>query len=93
MSPESCKVVEQVGLEISTDASFAPTGKRSPLGMLIQIFGVSVAWRASRTHLIAQSVCEAELVAIHEGFLLAARIRELLFSLGFVTSQFVFLVR
>ena len=37
---------------------------------------------ASRTQLNAQSVCEAELVGMHEGFLLGAGIRESLHAFG-----------
>ena len=53
-----------------TDASFAPTGKSSPTGVLLQWHGVSVAWRASRTALVVLSVCEAEMVAIQYGYIL-----------------------
>lgn len=71
-----------------TDASFAPTGGSSPTGILVELGGVVVAWRASRTHLKCQSVCEAELTAIQEGYLMAAGIREVLKTLG-ITIGFI----
>ena len=65
-----------------TDASFAPTGGKSPTGEKFQLLSVTMAWRASRTHLVVQSVAEAELVALQEGHILAAGIKEILSSLG-----------
>ena len=88
LSPAKEFSQSEVVFEVSTDASFAPTGKNSPVGMLVQLFGCTVAWRASRTHLVCQSVCEAELVAIHEGYLLGAGIRELAGSIGFPVGSF-----
>ena len=70
------------GLEVYADASFAPTGKSSPTGVVILWMGVCIAWRASRTCLIVQSVCEAELVAILDGFVMSAGIRECVSMFG-----------
>ena len=43
---------------------------------------LSVAWRASRTALVVLSVFEAELVAIQDGYLLSAGVRELMATIG-----------
>eukprot|EP00975_Prorocentrum_lima_P059237 12419151-Prorocentrum_lima.AAC.1 len=61
-------------MELSTwtDASFAPTGTSSQTAILVLWGGAVIAWRASRTHLVCQSVREAELTAIQEGHLMAA---------------------
>jgi len=77
-SSSSCRMM----LTTWTDASFAPAGDNSPTGVLVVWGGVAIAWRASRTHLNCQSVCEAELTAIQEGYMLAAGIREVLKSVG-----------
>ena len=74
-------------LTMWSDASFAPTGGKSPTGVLMQWGGSTIAWRASRTQLVAQSVAEAELVAIQEGHLLAAGVREVMISLGITLDK------
>ena len=58
---------------------------------MIQFRGVSISWRTSRTHLVVQSVCEAELVALHECFLLTAGIRELIDEMRVPVGQIVLL--
>ncbi|CAE7272945.1 RE1 [Symbiodinium sp. CCMP2592] len=55
------------GLEVFTDASFAPTGKHSQGGILIKYMGSTIQWKASKLPLIAISSAEAELQALSEG--------------------------
>eukprot|EP00971_Amphidinium_carterae_P089842 1778922-Amphidinium_carterae.1 len=75
--------------ELYSDASFAPTGRKSPLGVLVEMNGVVVAWRASRMQLIAQSVAEGELGAILEAWLLGSGLREVFCSVGCTMASLV----
>ena len=48
-------------LVVDTDASFAPEGEKSPIGLVVFWRGTVTAWRTLKLELITQSVCEAEL--------------------------------
>ena len=54
-------------LRIYTDASFAPEGKNSYGGHILEFRGTPVVWRAGRQQLIAMSSAEAELIQVVEG--------------------------
>ena len=69
-------------LVVDTDASFAPEGTRSPIGLVVFWCGTVTTWRAAKLELIAQSICESELGAILDGFLMVSGLRETLGSVG-----------
>ena len=54
-------------LEIYTDASFAPECSRSQEATVVLWRGLTVHWSSARQAFIAQSTCEAELVATLSG--------------------------
>eukprot|EP00439_Symbiodinium_sp_Y106_P000023 s9351_g1.t1 len=54
-------------LRVFTDASFAPEGKNSYGGHVLEFRGAPVVWRAGRQQLIAMSSAEAELIQVVEG--------------------------
>ena len=66
------------GLEVFTDASFAPSGKHSQGGLLAKFLGGTLMWRASKLPLIAISSAEAELQALSEGAVYAQSLQAVL---------------
>ena len=54
-------------LEVYTDASFAPECSRSQESAMVMWRGLIVHWTSSRQAFVAQSTCEAELVATVAG--------------------------
>ena len=54
-------------LRIFTDASYAPEGRHSYGGHILEFRGSPVVWRAGRQQLVAMSSAEAELIQVIEG--------------------------
>ena len=69
-------------LTVYSDASFAPGGGRSFGSTMAQIYGMPVAWRASKQPVITLSVAEAELYEGCSAVQLGLGIDALLFELG-----------
>ena len=65
------------GINVFTDASFAPFGSKSVSGILLQFRGRNVIWKGQRQTIVCLSTAEAELVAACEGVLLAQSLRAL----------------
>eukprot|EP00971_Amphidinium_carterae_P218180 4330931-Amphidinium_carterae.1 len=58
---------EETSLEVYTDASWSPTGEKSPSGLCVYYRGNLVAWNSKRQSLVALSSAEAELIACVSG--------------------------
>ena len=69
--------VEDAGLEVYTDASFAPYSERSISGIVVQLAGRCVFWKSRRQNLVSLSTAECELIAACEGWLLAQSMQAL----------------
>ena len=68
-----------VGLTAYSDASFAPTGARSPTGSLILLHNCPVAWRSGQAFTTLSSA-ESELVALQETYILAQAVQAVMTS-------------
>ena len=68
---------EDPGIEVFTDASFAPFGDRSISGIIVQLGGNSVFWKSRRQSLVSLSTAESELIAACEGVVLAHSVQAL----------------
>eukprot|EP00975_Prorocentrum_lima_P067820 12917177-Prorocentrum_lima.AAC.1 len=66
---------EQGLLDISANASFAPGGERSRIGVVVEVLGAIVHWASVKQSLTTLSSCEAELVT---GVKLGLGVRQLL---------------
>ena len=77
------KPVEHVApLRVFTDATFAPQGRHSYGGHVVEVKGVPVLWKASKQQLIALSSAEAELIQAVEGCMYAESLMTILSDLG-----------
>ena len=72
------------GVQVFTDASFAPEGAHSFGGVLIKYRGATVFWKATKLPLISVSTAEAELQTLSEGAILG---QSFLASLQDVTND------
>ena len=68
---------ESFGLEVFTDASFAPFGERSISGITVQLGNRCVFWKSRRQTLVSLSTAECELIAACEGVVLAQSVQAL----------------
>ena len=69
------------GLQIFTDASFAPYGAHSISGIVLQYDGCCLVWKSKRQSLVTLSTAESELVSGCEGVVLAQSLEALLSEL------------
>ena len=65
------------GLEVFTDASFAPFSDRSIYGIVVQLAGRCVFWKSRRQSIVSLSTAECELIAACEGVVLAQSMQAL----------------
>ena len=65
------------GLEVFTDASFAPYSERSISGILVRLAGNCVFWKSRRQSIVSLSTAECELIAACEGVVLAQSMQAL----------------
>eukprot|EP00975_Prorocentrum_lima_P070590 12932928-Prorocentrum_lima.AAC.1 len=68
---------EEVSIDISTGASFAPGGERSRTGMEVKLCGVVVHSACLKQSRTALRSCEADLVAAVTGVKLGLGVRQL----------------
>ncbi|CAE7938346.1 TY5A [Symbiodinium necroappetens] len=68
---------DTAGLQVFTDASFAPYGERSISGITVQLSGRCVFWKSRRQSLVSLSTAECELIAACEGVVLAQSVQAL----------------
>lgn len=77
---EDCPDVQEIAT--FTDASYAPRGGASQLGVAVMWAGGVVSWRSSKATLTSMSSCEAELQAGAVGFLLGVGLQSVMESVG-----------
>ena len=65
------------GLEVFTDASFAPFSDRLISGIIVQLAGRCVFWKSRRQSIVSLSTAECELIAACEGVVLAQSMQAL----------------
>ena len=68
---------DRQGLDVFTDASFAPYSERSISGIVVQLFGQCVFWKSKRQSIVSLSTAESELIAACEGTVLAQSVQAL----------------
>ncbi|CAE7267366.1 unnamed protein product [Symbiodinium sp. CCMP2592] len=74
-------------VKLFTDASFAPEGKHSYGGHIVEFKGSPVVWRAGRQQIISMSSAECELIQVVEGSSYTESFLALLKDLQIVCSE------